>query len=202
MKNLSGNLSKALVQNNIISPNKEKQCQYGLELMLSSLTEILVVILLSVICQNFLQTLTFFFAFIPLRIYAGGYHADTRLRCFLILLTIYMIFTVLLYILPVETYQYIIYGSVSFTLIVVVVKAPLLHDRKNMTNREISFFRKVALGICFFEVAFIILGNMFLKNNIYILSFVFGQISVTISMVAADIKDKLKEKRRINLWET
>lgn len=199
MKNLSSNLSEALVKNNIISPDKEKQCQYGLELMLSSLVEILFVIMLSAICQNFLQTLTFFVAFVPLRIYAGGYHADTRLRCFLILIMIYTVFTVLLHILPVETYQYIIYGSVAFTVIVVIVMAPLLHDRKNMNDREIKFFRKVALSICFFEVALIILGSMFLKNNIYILSFVFGQISVTISMVAADIKNKLKDKRRINL---
>ena len=199
MKNLSSNLSEALVKNNIISPDKEKQCQYGLELMLSSLVEILFVIMLSAVCRNFLQTLTFFAAFVPLRIYAGGYHADTRLRCFLILLMIYIVFTVLLYILPLETYQYIIYGSVAFTFIVVTGMAPLLHDRKNMTNREIKFFRKVALRICFLEVALIILGSIFLKNNIYILSFVFGQISVTISMVAADIKNKLKEKRRINL---
>ncbi|NDO18523.1 hypothetical protein FMM68_02460 [Lachnospiraceae bacterium MD329] len=48
VKKLSNSLSGALVQNNIISADREKQCQYGLELMLSSMAEILFVILLSV----------------------------------------------------------------------------------------------------------------------------------------------------------
>ena len=196
MKKLSNSLSGALVQNNIISADREKQCQYGLELMMSSIAEILFVILLSAFLGNFVQTLIFFMGFIPLRIYAGGYHADTRLRCFLILLIIYAIFTVLLYLLPLEIYQYIVYGATVFTIIIVSAMAPLVHSRKNMNDKEIKTFRKIALDICFFEAALVILGNMTFKNNIYILSFVFGQISVTISMVAADMKNKIQEKRR------
>jgi hypothetical protein len=37
---------------------------------------------------------------------------------------------------------------------------------------------------------------MIFKNNVYILSFVVGQISVTVSMVAAEMKNKIQEKRR------
>ena len=196
MKKLSNSLSGALVQNNIISADREKQCQYGLELMMSSIAEILFVILLSAFLGNFVQTLIFFMGFIPLRIYAGGYHADTRLRCFLILLIIYAIFTVLLYLLPLEIYQYIVYGATVFTIIIVSAMAPLVHSRKNMNDKEIKTFRKIALDICFFEAALVILGNMIFKNNIYILSFVFGKISVTISMVAADMKNKIQKKRR------
>ena len=196
MKKLSNSLSGALVQNNIISADREKQCQYGLELMMSSIAEILFVILLSAFLGNFVQTLIFFMGFIPLRIYAGGYHADTRLRCFLILLIIYAIFTVLLYLLPLEIYQYIVYGATVFTIIIVSAMAPLVHSRKNMNDKEIKTFRKIALDICFFEAALVILGNMIFKNNVYILSFVFGQISVTISMVAADMKNKIQKKRR------
>lgn len=195
MKNLSYNLSKALVQNDIINADREKQCQYGLELMLSSVIEILFIIGLSPFFGNFLNTLIFFIGFIPLRIYAGGYHADTRLRCFLILVMTYILFTVFLLILPIEIYQYIIYGATVFTIIVISVMAPLVHSRKNMSDKEIKVFRKIALDICFFEAALIVLSSLFFKNNVYILSFVFGQISVTISMVAADIKIKLQKKR-------
>ena len=85
MKKISQNLSKALVQNNIRASDLEKQCQYGLELMLSSIIEILFIIALSPFFGNFVQTLIFFIGFIPLRIYSGGYHADTQLRCFAIL---------------------------------------------------------------------------------------------------------------------
>lgn len=194
MKKLSDNLSAVLVQSDIIPADKEKQCQYGLELMLSSVLEILFVIVLSAFCGNFAQTLIFFASFIPLRIYAGGYHADTRLRCFLILVVIYILFTVLLKILPADTYQYIIYGATVFTVIVVLSMAPLVHNRKNMNDKEIKSFRKIALSICFFETALTVIGSLFFKNNIYILSFVIGQISVTVSMVAADIKNKLQEK--------
>lgn len=196
MKKISQNLSKALVQNNIIASDLEKQCQYGLELMLSSIIEILFIIALSPFFGNFVQTLIFFIGFIPLRIYSGGYHADTQLRCFSILVVIYILFTILLRILPVESYQYIIYGTTIFTIIIVSAMAPLAHSRKNMNDKEIKAFRKIAMDICFFEAALVILCSMIFKNNIYILSFVFGQISVTISMVAAEMKNKIQEKRR------
>ena len=196
MKNLSHNLSGMLVQNNIISADRAEQCQYGLELMLSSVVEILFVIVLSAFYGNFVQTLVFFVGFIPLRIYAGGYHADTRLRCFLILVAIYILFTVLLHILPVEIYQYIIYGATIFTIIIAFIMAPLVHDRKTMNDKEIKTFRKIALYICFCEATLTVLCSIFLKNNVYVLSFVIGQISVSISMVAADIKNKVQEKRR------
>lgn len=196
MKRLSQNLSAVLVQNNVISADREKQCQYGLELMLSSVLEILFVIVLSAFCGNFVQTLIFFAGFVPLRIYAGGYHADTRLRCFLILVAAYILFSLLLHILPIEIYQYIIYGATIFTTIVVFIMAPLVHSRKTMNDNEIKAFREIALSICFFEAVLTVVCSMFFKNNMYILSFVMGQISVTISMVAADIKNKLQEKRR------
>ena len=195
MKNLSHNLSEALVKNNIISSDRENQCRYGLELMLSSFLEILFVIIVSVFVKNFLQTVLFFAGFIPLRIYAGGYHADTRLRCFLILLMIYAMFTAALYLLPYVVYQYIIYGAVLFNILVVVLMAPLSHDRKSMNDKERNAFRKIALSVCFFEAVLTITGSIFLKNNIYMLSFVFGQIAVTVSMVTADIKNKIHERR-------
>ncbi len=197
MKKLSDSLSGALVQSGVIASDREMQCKYGLELMLSSLGEILFVIILSAFCGNFVQTLVFFAGFIPLRVYAGGYHADTRLRCFLILLVIYAIFTVLLHILPTQIYQYIIYGAAVLSVIIVCAMAPLAHSRKNMNEKEIKTFRKIAIAICLIEAILVVSGSVIFKNNIYILSFVFGQIAVTFSMVAADIKNKIKERGEI-----
>ena len=80
MQRLAQGTAERLVAQGIIREEDVPIYRYGLEAMYSSLLELLSILALAALIGNFWQTVLFFAAFIPLRLYAGGYHASTRLR--------------------------------------------------------------------------------------------------------------------------
>ncbi len=192
MQRLAQSIADILFEGNVIKEDDRDSCRYGLEVMLSSISEILCILIISIFVRNFVTTLVFFIAFIPLRIYAGGYHADTRIRCFAILVAVYAIFTACLHFVPEQVYMYIILGGTSFTMLMTLLLSPVLHSRKHLNQNEIKAFRKIAIGIGVSETIIVLIGIFTTGSNVYILSFVFGQLAVSISMVAACIKKHMK----------
>ena len=77
-------LSEALARRGIFSLEDAEVYAYGLELLLSTAISILLVILISVLFSHPLSWLFFLLAFIPLRLTAGGYHANTHLMCIIV----------------------------------------------------------------------------------------------------------------------
>ena len=63
---------------------KEEIIRYGLERIKSTCIMTLVTLLMGCIFQVFFQSIIFLVCFIVLRKYAGGYHADTQNRCYVI----------------------------------------------------------------------------------------------------------------------
>lgn len=61
----------------IIKDTDRDKCSYGIDIMFSSIMQLLLILIISVFIGNIVETLLFFLMFIPLRIYAGGYHADS-----------------------------------------------------------------------------------------------------------------------------
>lgn len=63
-------------------PEEDVECyRYGLELLLSTLCNILLMIVISVILQMPLLFLPYTFVYVPMRLYAGGFHASSHFRC-------------------------------------------------------------------------------------------------------------------------
>ncbi|UWO21786.1 accessory gene regulator ArgB-like protein [Blautia wexlerae] len=63
---------------------KEEIIRYGLDRIKSICTMTFVTLLMGCIFQVFFQSIIFLVCFIALRKYAGGYHADTQNRCYVI----------------------------------------------------------------------------------------------------------------------
>ena len=73
-----------LVKKETIDSNDEDELavyRYGIEITLSSITNILVILLISLISNSIIEGLIFLAVFIPTRQYTGGYHADTYFKC-------------------------------------------------------------------------------------------------------------------------
>lgn len=163
---------------------------YGLELLISSLFNIAAILILSFIFGKPLEAVAFFLAFIPLRIFAGGYHAKTHLNCFLILLTVYSINLAILQFIP---YNYIFYSINIFTscsIILVFLFSPVEDHNKPLTDEEKNDYRKISIRIILFQLA-VIIGTLFFNKYLYIiLSFCIGQLAAALSLLAVKIKNK------------
>ena len=55
--------------------------QYGNEIIISSVIDLLIVFILGLIYKELLNAVLFFISFLLLRTFGGGYHANTYLKC-------------------------------------------------------------------------------------------------------------------------
>lgn len=184
-----------LQENHVIKDEDAACCRYGLELFLSSCGEIAAILVLSVFTRNFLQTACFFLAFVPLRIFAGGYHADTRLRCFGILVAAFAALTLMLCFLPAVWYTPVITGAVLFTAVMVLAFAPVHHANKGYGESERRQYRRTSILICAVQSAAVIAALLLIHEaSQWLLAFSMGQLAVSLSMGAANIKAFIKGK--------
>lgn len=197
MRNIAGNIAALLNANGIIQEDDMDTCRYGLEIFISSLLELTSILFISIFMDNFLETLLFFAAFIPLRVYAGGYHADTQIKCYMVSLGVYGLFTTLMRIVPTSWYTIIIYISIAMSLIIVLMLAPVRHTNKTLTPQETKIYREISVLICTIEAIIALFGSIMFEENTWITAFTLGLSAETLSMIAAVIKKAVKHKKRL-----
>lgn len=181
-------LSDTLVESNIIEKNKIKIFRYGMEVFLLSVFEILSILLLSLYISNTLNTIMFFGAFLPLRLYAGGYHAKTRFSCFMILVAVYAAMTCITESLVNDHLSKIITLTTIINIIIVLVYAPVINPNKKRNKQEIATYKKKSRAILMLQTIFIIIYQFIFRNLSPLFSFVIGQSAVTTSMLFSIIK--------------
>ena len=184
MQRLAQGTADLLAAQGIIREEDAPIYRYGLEAMYSSLLELLSILTLAALIGNFWQTVLFFAAFIPLRLYAGGYHASTRLRCFLTSLVVYVAFTIMLEIVPAAWFVPLAFigGAVSF--LIVWLFAPVIHQNHRSGLKHQVQFRRISVRICVVEVSAIIVGQILWSENAFIFAALLGLLAETLSILA------------------
>lgn len=188
MKNISNGIADMLWTQGIIQEDDINKCKYGIDLFISSFLEIISILVIAAILGNFIETVLLFVFFVPLRIYAGGYHADTKLKCYFISLVMYGFSYTLANITPSGMFVLINVIGTLFSLIMVLIMAPIIHINKNVNDIERRNYRKISIEICLVETTIILLLTMTIPKNIIVTYLTVGQVSVAISMLAAIMK--------------
>lgn len=193
MNNVFIYISKILNENKIIDSKDEEVFKYGLEGFITAVLEILSVLIVSAILGNFINTIIFFIAFLPLRLYAGGYHAETRLNCYLVLLFVYYCFILLTNYIANSYITVFEICSLVLTVITVMLASPIINANKKASKKEISFYREKSIKIMIIENIVILAGIFIVPRNTMFFSFSLGQLAVTLSMVVAIVKNRIKK---------
>ena len=81
---LSKRISHFLCKQNIIAKDLIEVYQYGFETIISTLLGFFITIIIGAIFRMTLISLVYYFIFVILRQFTGGYHADTYFKCNLI----------------------------------------------------------------------------------------------------------------------
>lgn len=183
MQKLAQGTAERLVAQGIIRQEDVAIYSYGFEAIYSSLLELSTILLLSMIVGNFWQTVLFFVAFIPLRVYAGGYHASTRLRCYLTSLAVYGVFSLALQMIPLAWVIPFSWMGGVVSLFIVWFYAPVVHKNRVTGLQKRRTYRKISLIVCVLEVLLVVVGQCLWPNNGYIFAFFLGILAETMSMV-------------------
>lgn len=195
MKSISGTIANTLWTQGIIQEEDIDTCRYGLDVFISSVLEIVSILVIAAFVGNFFQAVLLFTAFIPLRIYAGGYHADTRVKCYLISVGVYVFLTLFTSMISPKVYATVSIILTLTALVTVLTSAPLIHKNKSVCEIERKYYRKLSISICLIESIIILILTVVLPQSSYIVSLAIGQAAVTVSMIAAIIKGKIADNK-------
>ena len=78
---LSNFIAHYLFKNQIIEKEKIPVCQYGFEIIVSTFMGFLIVSVIGIVLNEFAESLLFYFLFVIVRMFTGGYHAETHFKC-------------------------------------------------------------------------------------------------------------------------
>lgn len=82
-RTVSERLTDSLVEAKVIASEERELYRYGFQQGLTMLLNLLTAVIIGMICGMLWQSVVFYVAYIPLRSYAGGYHAKTPTGCYI-----------------------------------------------------------------------------------------------------------------------
>ncbi len=191
---LSEFLAQSLITNKNITKNERELYTYGFFILISHSLYFVLASLFGIIFKCFLETIIFYISFQFIRRYAGGYHAETELRCE-IFSTLSIISCVLLIKISKEYNFYLI--LLCFALIcsiIILIFAPLDTPEKPLSQKEFKYFRKISL-IILISILIAIALSYYFKIKYIFLPCCISLILEGILISAGKIKKLHYEKR-------
>lgn len=175
-------LDKAIefLYNNEDDMDEEKAeiIRYGLEILFIKITFFSAALVISLLMHSFWECLTFTALFSAIRSYAGGYHADTRVKCFVLsMLTFCSVFIILKLIKTFPVILMIIAVFAAISSVIIFRSAPVDTENKRLDDEEIQTFRKKARAAVIVE--------LIMAAAAYFLNFKGIMCSVMLSLILA-----------------
>ncbi len=177
-----------LEENQIIKSDDRELYVYGFNQGLTILLNLVTTLGIGLLFDSTVQLVVFMVAYIPLRSYAGGYHARTPLKCYMISIIMLIAVSICLRCIVLNHWWYWI--LVVLSIILIVFLSPVEDKNKPLDEIEATVYRKRAIIITMVEVVLSILfGILHISNLLSAMSFVF--IIMSAMLVVGCVKNKL-----------
>ncbi len=145
LEKLAKSAARFFVAQNIVKSEYQEIYAYGMEILLSTMVNGIIVLIISILSDTVLPSLIFFTAFIVMRSSAGGYHAKTHIGCMLILIAVHLSFIFLIRFITIDAIPLFSYLAVAYSCISVYLFAPVEHPNKPLSNNDKKKLRMKSL---------------------------------------------------------
>lgn len=160
--------------NENIDEDQAEIIKYGLELLTIKVTFIAALLVVGYLMNSFWECLIFIALFSGIRSYAGGYHADTRWKCFIESMLTFAAVLGILKLTEKFLYITVIIAVLAVISAAVIIKfAPVDTENKRLDDDEKRLFRKKTII------------SLLLETAAAIVSFLIGFKSITCSVMLA-----------------
>ena len=144
----SGKYSCFLYRHEMLERDMQEICAYGLELLISTLIEVINVIFVSVLAHKIIFGIIYIICIMTIRTYTGGYHAATKLRCNIIFIIVYILSLIFMqWIQKINNYNLILWCGLIASYIYVIYNAPIENHNKPLNQCQINKNRKSSILI-------------------------------------------------------
>jgi accessory gene regulator B len=181
---ISDKITDSMVRTGTVA-NEDKEIylfgvQQGLTIILNIVTTVIIGLLFDVLGQMLLFTV----AYIPLRNFAGGYHASTPQRCYILSTLLTIIVSLLIKYVYIDMLVFIGLSMLAGTIIVVF--APIANENKPLDELEKKVYKRKTIVICLVEI---LIAMLFFGLNILSVSvcLMWTMVTVGIMMIIAKV---------------
>ena len=170
--------------------------EYGLERIKANILGVFTVFLTGIILGVFAESVIFAIFFFWQRRYAGGYHADTKGRCYIV--SVFLITISMCFIKYIDNGIIICFVMQTFNIIITYLLAPVGTANRELDRVEIAVFKKrtrivgsisYVLACCFY------LNSCFkIANSIGASNCVIGSL-----LISGYLKNKIGKKKDVSI---
>lgn len=169
---------------------------YGVQLLLSTLLNIICIAIISGLAALPFAWIPFLAGFIPLRITAGGFHAKTPLRCFFSFCGSYFIFIAIALRLPESGMQLAILVNSIVTVLAVYLCSPIPAANKPLSDEEIPQKRMLSIVVASVLLLFSLSSIKLNTALFFTLCMTSGELVAAVFLVIGKVKNHNSEALR------
>lgn len=155
MEKISQGILSFICRNMQVDDEMAEVYKYGIEILISSLINFLLILMSSLILGDLIAGIVFMTLFILLRSYTGGYHAETYLRCNIAFICTYLATYVAAQAVSNMEHSIILTGALLvLAYIPIWIFAPVKNRHKYLSEEKIHYSRVIS-AIVYFSSALI-----------------------------------------------
>lgn len=137
---LSCAIANNLTKHDIIDQEDFENYQFGIQLCLLIFLNVVTTTAIALTFKMLFETVVFMVVLIPLRTYAGGYHAKTQMRCYFLSIVIIAAYLLTIKFIPLDNFIWLVFLLFSST--VTFILAPVEDKNKPLSQKEKAVYKK------------------------------------------------------------
>ena len=186
LDSLAARIGKYLICNNVISKDDFPVYKYGLELLISSIIETVVICSLGAIFFSLFDAIVFIVCFVLLRSFCGGFHASSYLRCTIYSTLTFSAVAIMAEYVHIDLTALAIMSMIDLT--VIIIFSPVENSAKPIDQDHKPRLKIISVAVC---IAFIILSFVLCVYGIkYSDTIIYSITSVCILAIIGKIKER------------
>lgn len=192
---ISEKITSYYIRKNKINQDEKDTYEYCFEVLLSTVINLLAIIILAVITKLYIETLCFTIFFMTLRGSSGGFHAKTHLGCFIGLLIVYSVLPISYLFISTEILQFISIAFMVAGSLMIFIFAPVDNINNPFTRKMKRRFRIKSIIFTLLTIAAYCSLIAFKSTIRYAYAISYVSLAVALSLVVGIIKNLLHNRQ-------
>lgn len=142
---IADRISTFLFHGKIINSKDREKCRYGLEIMISTCIGFSVILLAGSILGKVQMALVYLICIVPLRMYTGGYHAETYLKCNFVFAVIFLLNIIVFDFIISHALQRELLMITFFSIFPINRYAPVENSNKKISITQKKKYKKISI---------------------------------------------------------
>lgn len=186
---LSRKIGDNLVESNIINAEDAEIYIYGINQILVSILNVSSALIIGLIFGVFFEIAVFMAAYIPLRTFAGGYHAKTPLSCYVFSVIMLIVVSIGMKYLSIE--EWIYYVILAAAASVVLILAPVEDRNKPLDEIEHKVYKRRTILIAAVELTLAMLLKLLMLDDLFIAT-AYSFVVLSLMLIAGKAKNRFE----------